>query len=778
MVPKVQVVSMASRKAAKRQPLISFKGIFVLFLLAAAALGVYCVHLDKIVRSQFEGKRFALPARVYARPLEIFPGKTLTLAELRRELDLLGFAKVAQVRGPGEYVSTPVYVVFQSRPFEFWDGPQASQRVRVSFRGDQVEDVREETSGQPLDLFRLEPISIGGIYTNNNEDRQLVRYNQVPRHFIDALIAIEDKRFYHHNGIDPKALLRAAVSTATGRGVQGGSTITQQLVKNFFLTPERTLKRKANEMLMAILLELHYDKNDILETYLNEVYFGQDGTRGIHGVGLASQFYFGRSVEQLKPHHSALLVAMLKGPTYYNPRRNPERALERRNLVLAETGTQGYLTPKEFEAAIAQPLDVTSSASAGMSNYPAFLDLVFRQLRRDYQEEDLRSEGLRIFSTLDPLVQQTAEKTLADQLTQLEKGYKLAEGWLDGAVVVSVPQTGEVLSVIGSRRSGFEGFNRALDARRPIGSLFKPAIFLTALEQPELYTLTTLLDDSPLQYQERGMNEMWEPRNYDKQFHGQVPLWQALAQSYNVSSARLGLELGIKPVLNTAQRLGVEEQLKPYAATFLGSAELPPIQVAQMYQTIAAGGFRVPLRAIREVLTMEGRPLKRYAIDVQQVASTQSVHLLTRAMQLAVEEGTAKSMKATLPESLHIAGKTGTTDGLRDSWFAGFSGDYVAVVWVGNDKNEPTGLTGATGALPIWSKIMAQLHPKPVPQIEPPGVTYLATHRDMGARVRGSCAEAVELPFMQGSEPELEVSCGGSYTTTSKAKKWWQRILR
>jgi penicillin-binding protein 1B len=600
----------------------------------------------------------------------------------------------------------------------------------------------------------------------------------VPRHFIDALIAVEDKRFYFHRGIDPKGLMRAAFSTATGRGVQGGSTITQQLVKNFFLTSERTLKRKANEMLMAMLLELHYEKNDILETYLNEVYFGQDGSRAIHGVGLASQFYFGRSIEQLKPHHSALLVAMLKGPTYYNPRRHPKRALERRNLVLAETGTQGYLTPQEFEAAIAQPLDVTRNAGMGMSNYPAFLDLVFRQLRRDYQEDDLRNEGLRIFSTLDPLVQQTAENTLAEQLAQLEQRFKLADGWLDGAVVVSVPQTGEVTAVIGSRKSGFEGFNRALDARRPIGSLFKPAIFLTALEQPEIYTLSTLLDDDPLQFQEAGMSSVWEPQNYDKQFHGQVPLWQALANSYNVSSARLGLELGVKPVLQTATRLGVEEQLKPYAATFLGAAELPPIQVAQMYQTIAAGGFRVPLRAIREVLTVEGRPLKRYAIDVQQVASSQSIHLLTRAMQLAVEEGTAKSLKTFLPESLHIAGKTGTTDGLRDSWFAGFSGDYVAVVWVGNDQNQPTGLTGATGALPVWAKMMAQLHPAPVPQTEPPGIHYFATHRSVGARVNGFCSDALELPFIEGSEPEMEVGCSGNYTTTSKAKKWWQRLLR
>ncbi|MBC6906685.1 penicillin-binding protein 1B [Saccharophagus sp. K07] len=772
---------MASRKkkAVKRKSFPIFKLFFLMLLAGAAALAVYCIHLDKVVRSQFEGKRFALPARVYARPLELFEGKHLALADLRRELDMLGFAKVNQVRAAGEYFVAPDHVILQTRPFEFWDGAQGSHKIRVTFDGGIVESIRDESNGRFFDLFRLEPIAIGGIYTSNREDRQLVRYNQVPRHFIDMLIAIEDKRFYYHHGVDPKALMRAAVSTLTGRGVQGGSTITQQLVKNFFLTPERTFKRKANEMLMAILLELRYDKHDILETYLNEVYFGQDGTRAIHGIGLASQFYFGRTVDQMKPHHSALLVAMLKGPTYYNPRRNPKRALERRNLVLAETGTQGYITPQEFEQALAQPLDVTRSGSMGLSNYPAFLDLVFRQLRRDYQEDDLRNEGLRIFSTLDPLVQSAAERTLAQQLTQLEQRNKLAEGWLEGAAVISVPQTGEVLAVIGGRASGFEGFNRALDAKRPIGSLFKPAIFLTALERPE-YSLATLLDDSPLQWQEPGMKTVWEPQNYDKLFHGQVPLWQSLANSYNVSTARLGLELGVKPVLQTAQRLGIEDPLPPYAATFLGAAELPPIQVAQMYQTIAAGGFRVPLRAIREVLTTEGRPLKRYSIEVQQVASPQSVHLLTRALQLAVEEGTAKSMKSILPESLHLAGKTGTTDGLRDSWFAGFSGDYVAVVWVGNDKNQPTGLTGATGALPIWARTMAQLNPAPVRQAEPDGITYVASHRVAGGRVRGSCHNAVVLPFVEGTVPQMEVGCDGStsYSVGDKAKKWWQRILR
>ncbi len=760
----------------KLRSVFTVKRLLLVFVLLAIALAFHIAQLDRVVRQQFEGKRFSLPARVYARPLELFVGKPVDAVQLQRELDLLKYKNVGQVRAPAEYALDGGDFVIQGRSFEFWDGLQDTRRVRVSVRRGQVALLMDDVTGDGVDLFRLEPISIGGIYTDKNEDRQLVRYDQVPRHLIDALIAVEDQRFYFHHGVDLRSLGRALVSTVTGRGIQGGSTITQQLVKNFFLTPERTLKRKFNEMWMALILELRYDKNDILETYLNEVYFGQDGSRAIHGVGLAANFHFGRTVEQLEPHQSALLVAMLKGPTLYNPRRNPQQALVRRNLVLAQTREQGYLAEWEYDEAIQKPLDISTAASMGLSQYPAFLDLVFRQLRKDYKESDLRSEGLRIFTTLDPLVQHAAEAAVTSQLAQLEKTYKLDSGWLEGAMVVSAPHTGEVAAVVGSRKPRFEGFNRALDAKRQIGSLIKPAIYLTALEQPERYTLASLLDDDELEWQEAG-TDAWTPSNYDNEFHGQVPLWQALAHSYNVSSARLGLELGVHQVTATAQRLGIEAPMQPYASTLLGTSELAPFAVAQMYQTIATGGFRMPLRAIREVLTTDGRPLRRYPIDVQQVADGRAVYLLTRAMQLAVSDGTGRGLQRYLPANLNLAGKTGTTDDLRDSWFAGFSGDWVAVAWIGNDHNQNTRLTGATGAMTVWAQTMAALNPQPLLNSPPDGITRVHIHPETGFRTDRQCSNARELPFIVGSEPAVEVNCEGGELQKRGVRKWFQNLL-
>lgn len=747
-------------------------------LLGLGALVVYCIHLDRIVASQFEDKRYSLPARVFARPLELFVGKPLSFEQVYAELQWLNYQEVDRPNGSGQYALFGNDLIIRSRPFDFWDGQQEGLQVQVTIKNGVVTGLVDLASQEPLDLWRLEPIAMGAIHTRTNIDRQLVRYQQVPRHFVDALIAVEDRRFYYHRGVDLRALTRAAVSSATGRGLQGGSTITQQLVKNFFLTPERTLRRKFTEALMALLLERRYDKNTILETYINEVYFGQDGARAIHGLSLASQLYFARSVEQLEPHQSALLVAMLRGPTQYHPRRNPERALRRRNLVLQQTYAQGFLAEWEYEEALAKPLDVTGATRLTLSKYPAFMELVRRQLRRDYDEESLSNEGLRVFTTLDPHVQHAAEEALVKQLQSLETDRNLGQGWLEGASVVSAPHTGEVLAVVGGRQPGYQGFNRALDARRPIGSLIKPAVYLTALERTQEYSLVTMLDDSELIWQEPGIPEPWQPRNYDETFHGPVPLWEGLANSYNVASARLGLELGVPKVIETIRRLGIEQPIAPFASTLLGAVELTPLEVTQMYQTMAAGGFRVPLQAVREVLTLEGQPLRRYPLDVNRVVSPEAMALLTRAMQLTVSHGTGRSLLRHFPESLGLAGKTGTTDGNRDSWFAGFSGDYVAVVWVGNDQNYGMGLTGATGALRVWAHTLAPLKPQPVAAAGSEGLRSLLVHRETGALVPAGCEEGVQLLFVPGTEPRNRSRCSaGARPETEPSRSWWRNWL-
>src|SRR5467141_1332988 len=415
----------------------------------AFAASVLTLYLDSRVRSEFEGRRFALPARIYARPLELHVGLRIPQPDVEQELRDLGYPDVAREGEAGWFARSGNELEIALRAFVFWDGPQPAKRLRVAFEGGAVTAL-PDAGGAELPLARLEPLPIGGIYPANNEDRVLVRLGEVPQHFVQALIAAEDRQFYSHRGFDPRALARAALSLASDK-VQGGSTITQQLVKNFFLTPERTLQRKLTELMMAVLLELHYDKSEIRETYLNEIYFGQERDRAIHGVGLAAQFYFGKEVQHLTLAEAALLVGMVKGPAYYDPYRHPQRALERRNLVLRETREHGSITLEQYAAARATELGVTRKPAMGTSPYPAFLRLVHRQMRRDYDEADLRSEGLRIFTTLDPRVQRAAENALIRRLAQFDKERRFGEPGLEGAVVVTDPQSGEVQALVGGR---------------------------------------------------------------------------------------------------------------------------------------------------------------------------------------------------------------------------------------------------------------------------------------------------------------------------------------
>ena len=744
-------------------------------LLLLATLAVYVVYLDHTIRTQFEGKRWALPARVYATPLELYPGKKLSAAQMSAELAALNY-RYGALDEPGSYAREANSIDLRSRPFAFWDGAQPSLRLRVAFAGERVDRLEDLDSGQAIALARLDPLPIGGIYPAHNEDRVLVKLDQVPPVLIQALIATEDRKFYQHLGVDPRAIARALwVNLRAAGAVQGASTLTQQLVKNFYLTSERTLRRKATEAIMALLLDAHYGKDEILEAYVNEIYLGQDGNRAIHGFGLAAQFYFERPLEQLTLTQAALLVGLVKGPSYYDPRKHPNRALARRNLILTGLAEQNVIGNDELLRTKTAALDVSPRAPIGTSAYPAFLNLVHRQLRRDYSEDDLRSEGLRIFTTLDPRSQRAAEQALSARLSAMEKQRRIPPNTLEGAVVVTSSEHGEVLAIVGGRRAGYDGFNRALDAVRQVGSLIKPAIYLTALSRPEKYTLTTRLDDSPLSWREPGVNE-WAPQNYDKKFHGEVPLQTALAESYNVAAARLGLDLGLPAIIDTAQRLGIERILPRYGSTLLGAVGLTPFEVTQMYQTLASGGFRTPLRAIREVLTPAGVPLKRYGLSVAQAVDPAPTYLVTSALQEVVRRGTGTGLNAYLPANMNVAGKTGTTDDLRDSWFSGFTGDKLAVVWLGRDDNQPTGLTGATGALTVWGEMMAALDPEPLDPPAPESIERVRIDTQTGLRADSGCDGAVEVPFIRGSAPTETAPCSTGSPGTA-IKNWFRRLF-
>jgi penicillin-binding protein 1B len=742
------------KPAKKRSRLLRYILLSTLLVFVA-----YTVYLDYIIRDRFEGNRWEIPARVYASPMELYAGLGLHKAALVDELKRLKYHKVNNPKEAGTYVTRPGEVLLTSRPFSFWDGPEPSRQLRIRFDQSGVSRVEQLSSREPVSLVRLDPVHIASIYPRHNEDRVLVQLKDVPALLQKGLIEVEDRKFRNHHGIDFIAIARALYANIkAGKTVQGGSTLTQQLVKNYFLSSERSLTRKINEAMMSALLELHYDKDDILESYLNEVYLGQDGQRSINGFGLASQFYFDRALKYLKPQQIALLIGLVKGPSYYDPRRYPERATSRRNLVLDIMHEQGLLDKKDRDKYKKSPLTVTRVQKSAVTAYPAFLDLVKRQLRRDYRDEDLSSAGLRIFTTLRSDIQLKTEQALSGKLKALERGYRLPDGRLQGAVIVTDINSAEVLAVVGDRRPRYTGFNRALDAVRSIGSLIKPAVYLAAL-MTDKYTLASMLDDEFIEVEQAHEDEVWAPQNYDKQFHGQVPLFQALAHSYNVATVRLGMDVGLTSVVNLLSDLGVRRPVNKFPSTLLGTLALSPLEVAQMYQTLANSGFYSPLRSIRAVLDINGEPLNRYPLSVSQVVDASDSLLINYGLHLVTQFGTAAQLRSLLPEGLQAAGKTGTTDNLRDSWFAGYTQDYLSVVWLGHDDDKPTKFTGSSGAMQVWAALFNKINAQPLQLDVSDDIEMAWIDVQTGNRTDENCKNAVELPFKRGTVPDQFSDC-------------------
>ena len=587
----------------------------------------YIVWLDHRVTSEFEGKRWSLPARVYARPLELYAGLSIGRDELINVLSSLGYQNVAMLNGPGQYQKKEHSLRFISRVFEYWDKQDKSTRTHIKFSDGRIQSITNEVNAGSLAVLRLEPQLIGKIYPEHNEDRVLVSYEDVPPFLVNALIAVEDRHFYQHYGIDPKGILRAMISNLISGGLrQGGSTLTQQLVKNYFLTRERTFRRKINEMIMAILLEQHYSKDEILLAYINEIYLGQHGARGIHGFGTAAEYYFSRPLNELKTEEITLLVALVRGASFYNPRSHPDRALKRRNLMISLMQQQDYLSENEAKKITTKPLRLSEKPSWSSARYPAFLDLVRRQLQRNYKGEDLRNEGLRIFTTLNTRYQDIVEHSVPKRLVSLEKQKKISAGTLQAAGIITSVETGEVLALVGGRNKASNDFNRALDATRPIGSLVKPAVYLTALMKPGKFNSLTRLEDQPISLKQYD-GTVWQPKNYDKKTHGRTALHTALAKSYNLATVNLGMKLGLNEVIRTLHALGLKKDIPKYPSLLLGALDLSPFEVTQMYQTLASGGFQVPLRTIKEVLDKEGKPIQRYGLDIKQTLESESVFI-------------------------------------------------------------------------------------------------------------------------------------------------------
>ncbi len=709
-----------------------FKLRWLILIIGLIILSYHVISLDIKVRKLFEGKRWSLPARVYARPLEIYTGMRLTTQALKEELQALGYRR-GSTNSPGKYNFRNNNIAqIRTRAFKFWEATDPSRLVKIRFSGNKVQSITELEPTRQVALLRLPPKLIGKIYPTHKEDRILVRLQDIPQSLINALIAMEDRYFYSHMGISIRGIVRAIITNIKGGKIQGGSTITQQLVKNLYLSSARTFKRKFNEAIMALLLEWHYSKNQILEAYFNEVFLGQDGNRAIHGVGMAARFYFNRPLEELKLHQVALLVSLIRGASMYNPRRHPKRALARRNLVLDTMSKLGKISPMEARRAKKTRFDIEKSTAESKFPYPAFMGLVRSQLHKDYRKEDLRangtkqtldlSDGLRIITTLDPFLQKKGEQAMTGSLKKLSRKRRKART-IEGAMVVTRCDNGEVVALINGKKPKYDGFNRPLKARRQIGSLVKVAVYLAALESS--YSLTSRISDYPYRWVDRYTGTVWKPQNYDHRSHGSVYLYSALAHSYNLATVRLGRKLGLKTFHKTLIRLGLTRKLKSiYPSMLLGSLSLTPLEVAQLYQTIASGGFYVPVHAIRDVLTHEGKPVQRYALSMEKRFDPAAVFLLNFAMQQAVRNGTGRRMSKTLPKHMVFAGKTGTSNDLRDSWFAGFGSEFSTVTWVGRDDNKPMGLSGGSGAMVVWRNFIRAINPQALKPIEPSGIKW------------------------------------------------------
>ncbi|MEH0886730.1 bifunctional glycosyl transferase/transpeptidase [Enterobacter sp. UNJFSC 003] len=700
-----------------------------LFIVFVVLIAIYGVYLDQKIRSRIDGKVWQLPAAVYGRMVNLEPDMSISKNEMVKLLQATQYRQVTKMTRPGEFTVQAKSIEMIRRPFDFPDSKEGQVRARLTFDGDRLETIENMDNDRQFGFFRLDPRLITMLSSANGEQRLFVARNGFPDLLVDTLLATEDRHFYEHDGISLYSIGRAVLANLTaGRTVQGASTLTQQLVKNLFLSSERSYWRKANEAYMAVLMDARYSKDRILELYMNEVYLGQSGDNEIRGFPLASLYYFGRPVEELSLDQQALLVGMVKGASIYNPWRNPKLALERRNLVLRLLQQQQVIDQELYDMLSARPLGVQPRGGV-ISPQPAFMQMVRQELQSKLGDKVKDLSGVKIFTTFDSVAQDAAEKAAVEGIPVLKKQRKLSD--LETAMVVVDRNTGEVRAMVGGAEPQFAGYNRAMQARRSIGSLAKPATYLTALSQPNQYRLNTWIADAPISLRQPN-GQVWSPQNDDKQFSGQVMLVDALTRSMNVPTVNLGMALGLPAITDTWQKLGVpKDQLHPVPAMILGALNLTPIEVAQAFQTIASGGNRAPLSALRSVIAEDGSVLYQSFPQAERAVPAQAAYMTLWTMQQVVQRGTGRQLGAKYP-GLHLAGKTGTTNNNVDTWFAGIDGREVVITWVGRDNNQPTKLYGASGAMSIYQRYLANQSPVPLNLVAPEDVV------DMGVDDAGN----------------------------------------
>lgn len=776
-----------SKKTKGKKPLLSkvlspfrwVKRHFIkLSVLFALLLGAYFAYLDAQIQPRFEGNKWQVPAQIYARPLVIEKKQEISRAEIVDELVLLGYRQKSNVYKVGEYSLAKDKLTLYRREFYYPNKVYPQQKIEISWKNQRVSEIQVLGKNQTLSKTSLEPWLVSRLVNGLQEDRMLLNNDDIPELLKTALVVVEDKNFYSHHGVAPLSIVRALVANiSAGRTVQGGSTLTQQLVKNLFLTREQSYSRKLKEAAMALVIDARYSKEDILNTYINEVFLGQNGAVAVHGFGLGSHYFFNKPLKELSIHEIATLVALVKGPSYYDPKRHVERTQERRDLVLRMLFQANEISRDEYEYALSQPLVTHNNPSLASGKHPAYMDKVRNELEQVVSTEEDRLSGVKVFTALDINAQRRAEQALKQVVNDKSKAYKQPD--LQAALVMSDIKSGGIRAIVGGKQTEYAGFNRALHASRPVGSLIKPVVYLAALENPSEYNLATLLEDKPIEFDDAD-GQKWRPQNADKEFREQVLLLEALVKSYNVPSVNLAAALGFDEVLNTLGRLGAVTNAQALPSVALGAVELTPIEVNQVYQTISNNGLYKPLYTLHAVTTHKDELLWQREPRQQVRADEDATYLLNYALHKVTTDGTARNIKATFP-NINMAGKTGTTDDYRDSWFVGFDRNLVTSVWVGNDNNTPVNMSGATGALPIYIAMQKLQSPKTLVRHFPDSLTIAHFNSQTGLASLPGCPNVISVPAIKYALNE-PLPCAEQPNIILKPKpedkkSWWERIF-
>lgn len=743
----------------------------------AVALSYYYIAFSRMIDARLHGERERTLPRVYARPVELRRGQTITMQDLIARLNDLGYTHRARAEQPGEFAIGRNVIAITPR-----GGDLRGKTVRVEFNA--PAPARRATATPPVatGVRRLEVVGRGNadalqldtplltalMTTTAREKRRRVPLATIPKHVQQAVIATEDQRFYSHPGLNPITMVGAAITNVFGgkRRPVGGSTITQQLARMFFLADEfnaelqsgtRSYGRKAQEALMSLVLERRASKDEILELYLNEVYLGQRGSFAIHGVAEASRLFFGKDVSNLSISEGALIAGVIQSPGVHSPFGRPQRSIDRRNVVLRAMAAEGYVSDEASGRATREPLQVV--ARAVDNEAPYFVDIVGQRLAEDFPGVTAQSGAVDVYTTLDINLQRIALEAVRNGLANVDKilsRRRRPPPPAQGALIAVDPRTGEILAMVGGRSYNQSQYNRAVVARRQPGSTFKPFVYLAAFERAadesrSDLTPAALTIDEPQTF--TFDDQEWSPGNYDKEYDGEITWRRALALSRNLGTIHVGEAAGFDRVATLWRKVGVGTPPQGYPSITLGVFELTPFEVAQTYTLFTNGGAIRPLRAINRIVTPE-RTLRPKESTPREIARPETTFLVTHMMRSVINEGTGASARGN-GFTQDAAGKSGTTNDLRDAWFVGFTPELLTVVWVGFDDNQPVGLSGTQAALPIWTDFMKNAlagHPS-VPFEAPEGVSFVEIDRDTGKLARPGCPRIYNEAFLAGTEP-------------------------